>query len=86
MHWERARPLRPTASGSGANLQRDLGRLTSHPWAPQPGEVLKRLRETQGLATAPAGVWPSTPSADGGPREWTGWVVGWLCPGVWSAR
>ena len=35
MQWERTRPLRPTASGSAANLQHDLERLTSHPRAPQ---------------------------------------------------
>lgn len=76
MQWERTRPLRPTASGSAANLQHDLGWLTSHPRAPQPGEVLERLRETQGPGTAPARVWPSTPSADGGPRGCGG--SGWL--------
>lgn len=76
MQWERTRPLRPTASGSAANLQHDLERLTSHPRAPQPGEVLERLRETQGPGTAPARVWPSTPSADGGPGGCRG--SGWL--------
>ena len=75
MHWERTQPLRPTASGSAANLQRDLGRLTSHPRAPRPGEVLERLRESQGQGTAPAGVWPSPSSADGGPGGGRG---GWL--------
>lgn len=85
MQWERTQPLRPTASGSVANLQHDLGPLTSHPQALWPGEILERLRETRGPGTAPARVWPSTPATDGGPGGWGG-VVGWLCPGVWRAR
>lgn len=58
MQWERTQPLRPTASGSVANLQHDLGRLTSHPRGPvawrDPREAQRnpwaRHRTCQGLA------------------------------------
>lgn len=68
MRWERTWPFSPTDLVSVANLQRHLAQLTSCPQAPEPLEVLARLRKPKTL-TSPVPV-PSLLSVLSGPRLW----------------